>query len=128
LTLTSLPQLDLNSIPNIAVIYWEKWGYWTLNTYQLFNNTSLPFEIGLKSDFSNIIGDMTYIINDLQIRLTYDKSASDKLSISHTKHGNLQKVELIKNNQYEEIDIIDLGIIDSYIDMDESSVEENENI
>ena len=128
LTVKSLPQMEINNIPNLAIIYWEKYGYWTLNTYQLFNKNKLSFNSAIKSDISNIIGDLTFILTDLKIKLTYDSTNSDSSAIQHQKYGSLQKVELIKSDQSIEMNFLELGIIDSYVDMKVVGTEQNENL
>ncbi|NOQ24512.1 MAG: hypothetical protein GQ564_04045 [Bacteroidales bacterium] len=104
---------EIAYIPNVAFIYWEKLGYWTLNTYDIFTNFSLTSEIAIKNDISNIIGDLTFVINELKLRLTYDKSISDDSFIKHPEHGSLSNVELHINGKYQKIEMIELGIIDS---------------
>ncbi len=125
LKLPSAPITELNSISNLAFVYWEKWGYWTLNTYQLFENLNLTFESAIKSDISNIIGDLTFIITNLKIKLTYDKDNIDSKAISHPDFGSLLKVELYNEDQYIDMDFLELGIIDSNIDMKVINTEQN---
>lgn len=128
LKIESMPPIDLNSISNLTFIYWEIWGYWTLNSYETFTSNTLSFEEAIKSDISNIIGDLTFIISELEIKLTYDKGKSDSKAISHPEYGDLQKVELLSEGNLSELNFIELGLIDSLIDMQVTAVEQQQNI
>ena len=128
LKVDSTAPTELNSTPNLTFIYWGKWGYWTLNSYESFKNNTISFEEAIKSDISNIIGDLTFIISELEIKLTYDKSKSGRDAISHPEYGNLQKVELLNDGNLSELNLIELGLIDSLIDMKVTDVQQNQNL
>jgi hypothetical protein len=121
LSLPATPKLIFKNTPFIVFIYWSKIGYWTLNPFDNFDKKVLTLKKAIKNDISNIVGDLTYIVSELQIKLTYNQKADNK-AITHPDYGALNKVEIFQNGNYIESNFLELGIIDSMIDMQVDNV------
>lgn len=113
--------------PIALITYWSKIGYWTINSMDICRNDKISLESAIKNDISNILGDLTYIIDNLQIRLTYDNNHDDK-AIRHPDYGYLRKVEVYKDENYSELNFLEMGLIDSNIDMQAVQVDKTGEI
>jgi hypothetical protein len=121
LSLSKAPKLSFKNTPFIVFIYWSKIGYWTLNSFDIFDKKVLSLDKAIKNDISNIVGDLTFIVSDLQIRMTYNQESNNK-AISNPDYGTLNKVEIFQNGNYIDSNFLELGIIDSMIDMQVENV------
>lgn len=102
--------------PIYTAVFWEKFKYWTINSLDSFSTCDMTFEESLKNDLSIVIGDVTFIVDKLDLRLTYNKNINSSDSIIHEEFGSLAKAELIVNGTYIELKQYELAIIDSSFD------------
>ncbi len=106
-------------IPILESIFWSKYNMWTLNTLQNFiedsNLIEIDLENALKNDLSVIVGDITFIIQDMVLELIYDSSITDTNLPSHKVYGSLVKSNLLIDGEMVEILPLEMAIIDSEI-------------
>lgn len=124
---TDINELELSNnissmeggIPILESIFWNKYKVWTLNTAENFTSVSNSKKIGLenalKNDLSVVLGDITFIIQDLVLELTYDSDSSDKGLPLHESYGRLIKSQLLLNSERIDLLPLEMAIIDSDI-------------
>ena len=114
----NLPLIE-GGIPILESIFWNKYKVWTLNTIENFTSVSNAKAIGLenafKNDLSVVLGDITFIIQDLVLELTYDSDSTDTSLPRHESYGHLIKSQLVINDKRIDLSPLEMAIIDSEI-------------
>jgi len=111
-------------------IYWTKLHVIThIPVTFLINkpNSKLKFEEAYMKDFSSLLGDYSFILADknLFVKTTYEKSENHKSPIQG-KYGSIIKEEIaIRENKYEEIDLIHSAILDALFKLEKTNITEN---
>ncbi len=119
LVLSNNLPLKEGGIPILESIFWNKYKVWTLNTIENFTSDSNSKTIGLenafKNDLSVVLGDITFIIQDLVLELTYDSDSTDTSLPRHESYGHLIKSQLVINDKRIDLSPLEMAIIDSEI-------------
>lgn len=112
---------QITSIKNsiVEAIYWEKYGMWTLNTFDHFVQRNLEMSIDLENavanDISSLLGDVTYMVNDINFNLVYSSLPVEKYTSIHSKYGYLISTNIVRNSKEIPLEPLEFAILDSFV-------------
>jgi len=108
-------QIDQNYL---IATYWEKFRIWTLNSllnFTITDNLTISFFEALKNDLMTILGDYTFISDNIQLKIIYDSTYTGNDRARHAEFGAIEKAYLIRENQEIELTMLEMSIVDSLV-------------
>ncbi|MBL0263301.1 MAG: hypothetical protein IPQ05_05345 [Leptospiraceae bacterium] len=118
------------NISLVYAIYWKKFHFWTINTYDSFIEKKKKLEIPLLTsygqDISLILGDLTYYISNNFYRISYYRRG-DEGNIIDNKYGGLVKDKINHEDTEYDLTPYESGIISSIVRLKEEKRNQVDN-
>ena len=108
-------QIDQNYL---IAVYWEKFRVWTLNSIYNFTDSerlNISFDEAIKNDLMTILGDYTFISDNIQLKIMYDSTYKGADRARHAEYGTIENAYLLRDSKEIELTMLEMSIVDSLV-------------
>lgn len=111
----------------LYAIYWDRFGFWTLNTFDSFEDRSsrrtLSLLRALELDCSGVFGDVSFLVFPPMSRKTvFSTEAENHAGIKHEKYGGLVSDSVTCSSGSIELSTLESAVFDAIFEMKTTEV------